>query len=91
MPATDPDGLLYTVRAWDVPEAPHCSNCRHAIVQGDPDRPTAYCAQGHGGVLDLWKLIRRSRPIQFKPAMRCPLFSSMGAGDDEAARRERES
>lgn len=74
----EPGTLLNTVMRWEVPEKPHCSNCRFAIVQGNPDKPETYCAKGHGNVMDLWALIRSMRPRQFTPAERCPDFEGMG-------------
>lgn len=79
MTALVPDVLpLRVIQEWEPPKAPHCSNCLHARVTGHPEKPTAYCAMGEGKEIDLWRLIRRKRPMGFRAADKCPHFDSMG-------------
>lgn len=73
----EPRTLLYMVTDWDPPTRPHCSNCLHAKVHGSPDAPITYCVKGQGLPMDLWRLIRNKRPVQFRPAVGCPDFASM--------------
>lgn len=62
---------------WQPRTTPHCSDCRHAVVGGQPSEPTVRCARGHGGPVPLWRLIRLVRPLGFRPAAACPDFDSM--------------
>lgn len=68
---------LDVIQAWEPLDRPHCSDCRYAKITGNPDRPVAYCAMGEGQEIDLWRLIRRLRPLGFRSAEKCPHFSSM--------------
>ena len=73
-----PHSIETFLRMWDPKDRPqHCSNCRNAIVRGDPDQPRTYCAIGYGDEMDLGRLIRLDRPRQFLPARDCPDFDSM--------------
>jgi hypothetical protein len=78
----EPYTLLSVIESWEPPIYPHCSDCLHARVGGSPEQSSATCAMGHGGTIDLWRLIRRSSPRGFRSAAKCPDFSSM---DDEEA------
>lgn len=79
-----PRGLdvLRIVQEWEPPIRPHCSDCRHCTVLGDPDRPEVSCAAGHGPrTLDLWRMIRRFHPRGFRAAASCPDWCSMSEDD----------
>lgn len=70
--------VLNVILEWEPPKAPHCSNCRFALVSGDPNEPVASCAQGHGpSSISLWRLIRSKSPRGFRSAEKCPDFSIM--------------
>ena len=70
--------LAHTIEDWDPDDRPiHCSGCRHAVVYGSPEQPTARCEMGHGRPKHLIRLIQNQRPIGFKQAAECPQFSSM--------------
>lgn len=67
---------------WDIAmREVHCSNCRHAIVSGQPERPQVQCENGYGRAISLWQLIRAKNPSPFRSAASCPDFDSMS--DDE--------
>ena len=71
--------LAHTIEDWDPDDRPvSCANCLHAVVSGDPERPTAHCEMGHGRPKPLVRLIATQRPIGFKQAAQCPDFDGMG-------------
>jgi hypothetical protein len=70
--------LTRWINRWEVPDAPHCSNCVFAKVSGRPENPDVSCAAGHGKLIELATLVRPSHPRQFRVAARCPDFSDMG-------------
>lgn len=75
--------ITFLIDSWEPPKTPHCSNCLHCKVNGDPADPYVQCAVGHvsvvsGTVLPLAHLLRRKRARQFVPPERCPDYADMG-------------
>lgn len=67
------------INDWDPDYRPvHCSNCRHAIVYGNPKDPSVRCEMGHGNAPSIFTLIRRQSPRGFKVAADCSDFDNMG-------------
>lgn len=74
--------LLEDLRLWDPDARPvHCSNCRWALVHGEPNSPMVRCATRHGEPVAHHRLVRRHHPWGFRNASLCEDFDSM---DDDA-------